>query len=222
MTGLSKECVAAFVTGLALAWTVKQLRLARSRAASQQNDTSESARASSLLEVHAVAPELVTLFCNSGASFDDLDSEERLIQFQVEQLLMQLQMEDCFASLGHLSQKPVILLVDRGTLDGAAYVTEQQWQEVLKRTGLGEDNLLLDRYDAVIHLVSAADGAEKYYDFETNDVRFEGLQEARETDARTRSAWSSHPRLHIIDNSTDFEGKFRRVELAVGNVLAPQ
>mmetsp|Transcript_93880 Transcript_93880/g.148308 ORF Transcript_93880/g.148308 Transcript_93880/m.148308 type:complete len:171 (-) Transcript_93880:165-677(-) len=169
-----------------------------------------------------VVPELVTLFCNSGASFDDLDSEERLIQFQVEQLLMQLQMEDCFASLGHLSQKPVILLVDRGTLDGAAYVTEQQWQEVLKRTGLGEDNLLLDRYDAVIHLVSAADGAEKYYDFETNDVRFEGLQEARETDARTRSAWSSHPRLHIIDNSTDFEGKFRRVELAVGNVLAPQ
>jgi hypothetical protein len=38
------------------------------------------------------------------------------------------------------------------------------------------------RYDTIIHLVTAAIGAEKYYTTENNDVRFENLQQARDLD----------------------------------------
>lgn len=38
------------------------------------------------------------------------------------------------------------------------------------------------RYDAIIHLVTAAIGAEKYYTTENNAVRSENLQQARDLD----------------------------------------
>lgn len=62
----------------------------------------------------------------------------------------------------------------------------------------------LCRYDAVIHLVTAADGAEEFYTLETNEdgVRLESAEQARELDQKTGAAWSSHPAHVIIDNST--------------------
>ena len=39
-----------------------------------------------------------------------------------------------------------------------------------------------DRYDLVIHLMSAAKGAEKFYGKENNEARFETLLEARDAD----------------------------------------
>eukprot|EP00747_Dinoflagellata_sp_TGD_P180738 gnl/TRDRNA2_/TRDRNA2_33715_c0_seq1.p3 gnl/TRDRNA2_/TRDRNA2_33715_c0~~gnl/TRDRNA2_/TRDRNA2_33715_c0_seq1.p3 ORF type:complete len:116 (+),score=18.10 gnl/TRDRNA2_/TRDRNA2_33715_c0_seq1:604-951(+) len=103
----------------------------------------------------------------------------------------------------------------------AAYMKREQWVHVLKRTGFDEcEMLLLDRYDAVIHLVTAADGAQAAYGTDTNEVRFETVDEAREMDVVTKDAWSSHPRLHVVDNSTDFEGKVRRVLDIVEAALA--
>ncbi len=36
------------------------------------------------------------------------------------------------------------------------------------------------RYEGVIHLVTAADGAEDFYETETNEARYEGLEQAKE------------------------------------------
>jgi hypothetical protein len=33
-----------------------------------------------------------------------------------------------------------------------------------------------NRYDGVIHLVTAADGAEKFFENETNEARYESLE----------------------------------------------
>lgn len=56
-----------------------------------------------------------------------------------------------------------MLLCDRGTMDGKAYVTPEIWERILKDYHL-EDSYLRDlRYDLVIHLSTTADGAEKYY-----------------------------------------------------------
>lgn len=48
----------------------------------------------------------------------------------------------------------------RGVLDGNAYMDELPWLAMLERLGLTVSQLRDNRYDAVIHLVSAADGAE--------------------------------------------------------------
>jgi len=71
------------------------------------------------------------------------------------------------------------------------------------------------RYEAVIHLVTAAYGAEPFYGKSTNNVRYETLEQARHTDLKLREAWIGHPHLFIIDNATDFQAKINRVQRAL-------
>jgi CYTH domain-containing protein len=68
------------------------------------------------------------------------------------------------------------------------------------------------RYTAVFHLRSAAVGAEEFYTLENNTVRRETIAEAREKDTATLDAWTGHPHLRVIDNSTGFTEKLRRLE----------
>ncbi|KAI2805068.1 hypothetical protein BLOT_004058 [Blomia tropicalis] len=66
-----------------------------------------------------------------------------------------------------------------------------------------------NRYNHVIHLVTAADGAEEFY--ENSPIRTEGIELAREMDKLTMQAWNGHPCFDIIDNSTDFNTKMRKM-----------
>lgn len=45
------------------------------------------------------------------------------------------------------------------------------------------------RYDAVIHMVTAAIGAERFYTTENNSVRTETPEQARELDIKVLNAW---------------------------------
>ena len=85
-------------------------------------------------------------------------------------------------------------------------------------------NELLERYDAVLHLVSAADGAEQYYTTATNATRYEqaneeGLRIARELDKKVIKAWTGHPHLRVINNHDDFENKLNRVLKEISKVV---
>lgn len=56
------------------------------------------------------------------------------------------------------------------------------------------------RYEAVIHLVTAADGAKEFYTSENNEARYETVDEAIDLDKKLINAWVGHPQLTIIDN----------------------
>jgi hypothetical protein len=61
------------------------------------------------------------------------------------------------------------------------------------------------RYDAVIHMVTAADGAEAFYDF-ANEARFETPEQAVQRDKDLRDCYLGHHQYHIVDNNnTNFE-----------------
>ncbi len=47
-------------------------------------------------------------------------------------------------------------------MDGNAYMDEVIWLAMLERLGFNPSQLRDNRYDCVIHLVTAADGAEQY------------------------------------------------------------
>jgi len=49
-------------------------------------------------------------------------------------------------------------------------------------------------------MVTAADGAEKFYTFENNVARYESLEEAVKLDKRLINAWVGHPNFSIIEN----------------------
>lgn len=102
----------------------------------------------------------------------------------------------------------ILLVYDRALMDDKAYITDRQFQETLAYFGKTEEEVL-SGYDAVLHLMTCAKGAEYAYNF-GNAARYESVEEARQMDDRTLQAWKAHPRRYIIDNSVDFEDKINR------------
>lgn len=163
-----------------------------------------------------VVPEASTLLQTGGAFFLDL-KESDILNFQWQILKLQMTMEDSFYSLAKDSGKPCVLLCDRGAMDGSAYVSPELWEELKSQHDFDTVTLRDTRYIAVFHLVTAAEGAEKFYTLENNGTRIESIEQAREIDARTCRAWIGHPKLFVFDNSTGFEGKMQRlVDTAAG------
>jgi hypothetical protein len=124
---------------------------------------------------------------------------------------MQLTIEDSFERVLRAKGKPGVLLCDRGLMDGAAYMDPHAWEEFLRKRNTSAAEIREGRYNAVFHLVTAADGAEAYYTLENNEARTETAEEARSLDHLTRKAWIGHPKLFVLDNSTDFEGKLNKL-----------
>ena len=73
-----------------------------------------------------------------------------------------------------------------------------------------EVDLRDNRYDQIIHLVTAANGAEQFYSLENNITRTESIELAREIDEKLSKAWLGHPCMDIIDNCTQFDLKVSR------------
>lgn len=116
------------------------------------------------------------------------------------------------------SDRPRVLLCDRGVPDAAAYTTPEQFSRVLQAVS-SSMLTLRDRYDAVVHLVTAADGAPQYYTTANNSARKESPEEAIALDRRTQEAWIGHQHLRVVDNSTNFEGKVLRARQVVAHAL---
>lgn len=57
---------------------------------------------------------------------------------------------------------PTVILMDRGTLDGKIFLSDDAFAEVLRQEGLSEADLVA-RYDVVFHLVSTAVDAPEHY-----------------------------------------------------------
>jgi len=167
-------------------------------------------------------PEVPTIFSTAGWNYL---TPNRALYYQGERAILetQLALEDQFMRLAEVCTQPVIIVCDRGTLDISAYIKPEEWQEITAMCGTNS-NELLERYDAVLHLVSAADGAEQFYTTATNATRYEqaneeGLRLARELDKKVIMAWTGHPHLRVINNHHDFESKLNRVLMEISKVV---
>ena len=111
----------------------------------------------------------------------------------------------------------VLLVCDRGSLDGLAYWPGHDPSDYLSSVGSDPARELL-RYDWVIHLDTApAD----HYD-SRNPLRNESWDEAMRLNQKIKNAWEGHPRRFLIGNDrTDFISKLQRAlgiveQIAVG------
>ena len=111
------------------------------------------------------------------------------------------------------------MVCDRGTMDISTYLPEETWQALMNDIGTNTIQLRDSRYDAVLHLVSAANGAEEFYTTANNAARSEDARTARMLDIKLISAWNGHPHLRIIDNSRDFENKLKAVIKEISVVM---
>jgi CYTH domain-containing protein/thymidylate kinase len=167
-------------------------------------------------------PEVPTIYSAAGWNYL---TPNRALYYQGERAILetQLALEDSFMRLAEVCTKPVLIVCDRGTMDISAYIKPEEWEEITAMAGCRPADLF-ERYDAVLHLVSAADGAEQYYTTATNSTRYEqaneeGLRIARELDKKVIKAWTGHPHLRVINNHDDFEKKLNRVIKEIANVV---
>lgn len=158
-------------------------------------------------------PEAFSLLISNGMAFDYLaavDGMDNVVQDTV--MDMQIGLEDSFERVLRARGKPGVLLCDRGLMDGSAYMPQKAWERLMKKRDIScVSELREGRYNAVYHLVTAAEGAEQFYTLENNAARTETPELARKLDNMTREAWVGHPNLKIFDNSTNFEKKMQRI-----------
>lgn len=152
--------------------------------------------------------EAATEMISSGAACWNCRST---IDYQRCQMKLLLAKERVFEEAASILKADKVLIVcDRGMLDNKVYMTEEEFQQVLRELGSNEI-AMRDQYDAVFHLVTAAKGAEAAYTLANNATRTETPEQAAAMDDGFIRAWTGHRHLRIIDNSTDFRGKMERL-----------
>ncbi|XP_066253004.1 TRPL translocation defect protein 14 isoform X1 [Euwallacea similis] len=155
-------------------------------------------------------PETASVLLSGGIKFSDL-SEDEGVTFQENLLKTMLQIEDTFFELGKTCNRSCLIICDRGAMDASAFISKERWENIMASNSWNNIELRDNRYNQIIHMVSAAKGAEDYYSIEDHSCRSEGVELARELDTKAAAAWVGHPYFDVIDNSSDFEGKIRRM-----------
>lgn len=139
--------------------------------------------------------------------------------YQKCQLKLQIEKENVFEQAAHtMNAEKILIVCDRGTLDNKAYMNEIEFAETLQFIGSNEVELR-DNYDAVFHLVTAAKGAEEFYTTANNSARTETVEEAATLDDKLISAWTGHPHLRVIDNTSSFEDKMKKLITEISSFL---
>jgi len=107
-----------------------------------------------------MVPEVPTLVVQAGGMIlmSQFNIQER-IKFQSLLIRFQMYAEDYFTRLAQMSRSPAVVLCDRGTVDPAAYVSKEEFQAIMDEEGWSWVTLRDRRYDRVVFLSSAANGA---------------------------------------------------------------
>jgi predicted ATPase len=145
--------------------------------------------------------------------WDRLDLEGRR---DVQRQIYRLQLGQEAKTLTENPNK--ILLLDRGTIDGAAY-----WPEGAAAYWLDLSTTLaaeIARYDAIIWMQTSA--ALGLYDGDaSNACRFEHPQAAIESGDRLKQLWATHDRLRTVNAYPHFADKIAAVEMELDKLANP-
>jgi predicted ATPase len=145
--------------------------------------------------------------------------DARRQDFQRAVVRLQTALEDACRGAARPGQ---VLLCHRGTLDALAYWLHRGWAEdeffAFTATTRGQH---LGRYAGVLHLVTAALGAEEHYRRWPDAHRPETAAQAAQIDRLCGRAWAGHPGYVRIDNAGDgWAGKARAARGRLDEVLA--
>ena len=161
-------------------------------------------------------PETATELITGGVAPWTCASNE---EYQQCQILLQKGKEKIFErAAAKMAADKILIVCDRGVMDNKAYMNDQEFENVMKALDLNEIEER-DRYDAVFHLVTAAKGALQAYTLANNAARIETPEQAAQVDEKLIAAWTGHPYLRVVDNSTSFEEKMDRLVLEIAAFL---
>jgi hypothetical protein len=159
-----------------------------------------------------LVPEAAPLLFATGLNGHEKPFQKAVVRLQIE-------LEETCAEAAHPGQ---VLLCHRGTLDPLAYWLRNGWDEGEFFTFIGmsrEDHFR--RYQGVLHLQTAAIGAESHYKRWPDAHRPETPEQADYTDRLCTRVWSNHPHFMFIDNTNrDWHKKAQFIHEVLKNWFA--
>ena len=161
----------------------------------------------------AALPEAIFMMRHVGIS-------PRVRLFQRVMVHLQIALEDGLdQALGSGDPRPIFC--HRGSLDPLAYWTDRGWpEEVFFKYTETTQEQHYRRYNAVIHLVTAADGAEEHYARWPEAHRPEQIVDAIRLDGLLHRVWRDHPCYHRIDNvGKSWKGKAEKARGILSDLL---
>ncbi|XP_034654969.1 TRPL translocation defect protein 14 isoform X3 [Drosophila subobscura] len=158
----------------------------------------------SLIDLTASCPRCLAKAASKPNGSEAYKFQENLIRTMV-------QIENTYFELGNSSTRNCLIICDRGVMDASAYISKDKWEKMMAGNKWNPVEMRDNRYNQILHLVSAANGAEDFYSTEDHACRSEGVDLARELDYKSAAAWVGHPYFDVIDNSTNFEAKMNRL-----------
>ncbi len=172
--------------------------------------------------------EAATDLFSGGIKHGEIQNTQELIMRRM------LSDEEIFkdAARGYPGNLRPVIICDRGIIDCMVYSKPGEFLANAQKLGTTLHHLR-ERYDAVIHLVTTANGAPDVFRsvFKNNPFRVEGkdengeqsieraLVEAVEKDHLTQNAWLGSQKLKVIPNRATFEEKKRDTLKAILGVL---
>jgi len=171
--------------------------------------TLAEARPDRYLHVPEAATQTYTALMTRWDKLDDAgrrDAQLRIYALQVSQEAASIE-----------QARGRVILLDRGTIDGAAYWPDgpERYWEMLQSSHARE----LSRYDLVLMLESVA-ALGQYDGDKSNSTRFESAQESLENAKVLEKLWNPHPNLIRIAATRDLPDKLAAVERAIDHYLA--
>lgn len=100
----------------------------------------------------------------------------------------------------------VVVLFDRGLLDGKAYMDFEDYNKMIKEYNLSYNDLY-NRYDIVIYLQSVAIKYPELFSNESNELRKSNLLQAINFDNQVKNIWKHHKNFIEIESYISYENK---------------
>ena len=150
-----------------------------------------------------MVPECATALIEAGIS----PQTATRMGFQTAVFELQLAQEEVFfAAADHVTSDKVLVVCDRGLMDGGGYLSDDEFDAIMREHEVTREAAFA-RYGAVFHLESVARSTHGTYSHKSNASRMEDPEEAARIDDRIASMWQGHPHWRHIPSCESFEEK---------------
>jgi len=165
-----------------------------------------------------IVPEVATELILAGLGHEKNWQSE--IEFQRQVLLCIIEKENRYINAAlQLRSGKIVIICDRGTMDGQAYIGKQKFSKLLNDMGLDIVEMRDRRYDAIIHLKTSAYGSRRDYKKKDNPARRENPAQAKKIDQKTLDSWQGCLHLKVIEYNSDFEAKIEKIKACLARIL---
>lgn len=156
-----------------------------------------------------------------GLDYPTLAANDRAEYLRYQQRIVGGYIGRITAARAEMEESGGIVVTDRGVAGVRAYVTETEWRDLTISCGTSPEDIIHDFADTVVFLGSLAVSNPAKYERmkQSNPIRTETVDEARELHFRTRALWTEHGNVIEVDGS-DVEEKASVVRGYIGSLLS--